>query len=167
MTPDPAQINDIHQTLQNMELIGGLFLFGFLIVWTFIQIGQRLWWGNSGNNSSNATKELIVINSKISLLLEQNQKSLNVIKDQTDDLYKWHDVTDEDGRRLWYIKHSTEETLNNLSHTAERQTAILEKMAILLERHSSELDKTNEVQRRIERDISSISKDISHLKDTG
>lgn len=43
---------------------------------------------------------------------------------QIKDLYEWHDVKDNEGVRLWYVRRSLEEAIKELSDNIARQTEV-------------------------------------------
>lgn len=48
---------------------------------------------------------------------------------QTEDLHEWHDVKDNEGVRLWYVRRSLEDAIKELATNIGRQTEIFQAMA--------------------------------------
>lgn len=72
-------------------------------------------------------------------LKESNDKLkdelLEPLKTKIDTLYEWHDKTDQDGVKVWYVRKSLEDSLsdtskamNILAKNSEIQTKLLEEM---------------------------------------
>lgn len=55
-------------------------------------------------------------------------KTLSKMKKQVDDLYVWHAKEDDDGVKVWYVRHSLEAAIIRLSDNIEKQTSLLTKM---------------------------------------
>lgn len=69
-------------------------------------------------------------------------KVLLKLSRQTQDLHTWHDKEDEDGVKVWYVRHSLELAIINLSKNIEKQTLILTRMlsqSVLTERTLEDL----------------------------
>lgn len=71
--------------------------------------------------------------------VEESAKSTNeqidLIKKKIYDLHEWHDKTDQDGVKIWYVRKSLEDTLadsakamNILAENSELQTRLLEEI---------------------------------------
>jgi len=54
------------------------------------------------------------------------------IAQQTDDLYRWHDVRDDEGIPIWYVRKSLEKAIDNLSENVAKQTVVLQEQSNLL-----------------------------------
>jgi biopolymer transport protein ExbB/TolQ len=55
---------------------------------------------------------------KIGKMMEDMTRKIN-------DLYKWHDVEDSEGVKVWYVRKSLEEAIVKLSSSIEKQTELL------------------------------------------
>lgn len=75
------------------------------------------------------------------------------------DLHSWHDVTDQDGVRIWYVRQkSLEEAIRSLKLTTEKQTELLGEMVSMmksLDRDHGEMSK----------DLRAIHEDLRDCKD--
>lgn len=60
---------------------------------------------------------------------------------QIKDLWDWHNISDEDGVKLWYFRRSLEPAVHKLAENIESQTRILQMLADRLERIERDLDK--------------------------
>lgn len=77
----------------------------------------------------------------IELAMENvSEAALRAMKDhfapmvrQIDDLYGWHDVTDEDGVRVWYLRRSLEKAINRLADVVEKSHQLTQQQVRLLE----------------------------------
>jgi len=63
--------------------------------------------------------------------------SMQHIGELVKDLWDWHNVKDQDGAPIWYVKRSLYEGIKELADTMQRD-------AIILVEHSKELSKLNE-----------------------
>lgn len=53
------------------------------------------------------------------------------------DLHQWHDVTDEEGVRLWYSRRSVERAVEKIAESQVTQTKLLENLARVVETQAS------------------------------
>ncbi len=53
------------------------------------------------------------------------EKMIENISRQVADMYKWHDVEDSEGVKVWYVRKSLEEAIGKLSSSIEKQTELL------------------------------------------
>lgn len=67
--------------------------------------------------------------------LKSNGEKLEQMKNKLDTLYDWHDKSDQDGVKIWYIRKSLETALDKhaeavatLAKNAELQTQILQQL---------------------------------------
>ena len=67
---------------------------------------------------------------KINPKLREFEPVLWDIKKKLDDLYKWHDIVDGDGVRVWYVRKSLEEAIIKLADNIAVQTNILRDLAL-------------------------------------
>lgn len=63
--------------------------------------------------------------------INQRLKKIDNIERMTKELYKWHDVADEEGVKIWYVRRSLEEAIGKLSENIAKQTEIFQ--ALILE----------------------------------
>ena len=54
--------------------------------------------------------------------------SVAQVKDQIEDLHKWHDKEDDDGVKIWYLRRSLEDSIKKLPVTLEQQRELMESM---------------------------------------
>ena len=50
------------------------------------------------------------------------------MRDEIRDLWKWHNVSDNEGVKIWYVRKSLEEAIEKLASNIEMQTEILRSM---------------------------------------
>ncbi|MHC4065193.1 MAG: hypothetical protein ACYSUI_11955 [Planctomycetota bacterium] len=51
---------------------------------------------------------------------------LEIVADQTDDLWQWHNVTDPStGAKIWYVQQSLENAIISLSESIDTQTQVM------------------------------------------
>jgi hypothetical protein len=50
------------------------------------------------------------------------------ISRKVDSLHEWHNISDEEGVKIWYLRKSLEKTLEKLVENTDRQTEILRDM---------------------------------------
>ena len=56
---------------------------------------------------------------------QRMEKMLESMARKMDDMYKWHDVEDSEGVKVWYVRKSLEEAIVKLSSSIEKQTELL------------------------------------------
>ncbi len=49
------------------------------------------------------------------------------LRDQLNDLHEWHNVRDNDGVPIWYVRRSLEEAINKLAENIAMQTQLFQK----------------------------------------
>lgn len=49
------------------------------------------------------------------------------ISKQTEDLYTWHNISDEEGVKIWYVRRSLEEAIGKLADNIAEQTKLMSK----------------------------------------
>jgi hypothetical protein len=54
----------------------------------------------------------------------KRKKNGSLMERQIDDLHKWHDKEDEEGRKAWYVPRSLETALVKLSEAVEANTEV-------------------------------------------
>ncbi|PIR17593.1 MAG: hypothetical protein COV46_03540 [Deltaproteobacteria bacterium CG11_big_fil_rev_8_21_14_0_20_49_13] len=67
-----------------------------------------------------------------------------------EDLWNWHNVTDNDGVKIWYVRRSLEDAIRKLSDNIDVQTKAFQEMV-------NEMKATR-------RDLSLVEQDIRELK---
>jgi len=74
------------------------------------------------------TRELLRMmrTPKKDALLDSLIKSVRDIKDKTDDLHEWHNKTDQEGVKVWYVRRSLEQAIKELSKNIGHQTEIFQ-----------------------------------------
>ena len=56
------------------------------------------------------------------------------------ELHGWHDKTDEDGVRIWYVRRSLETAIRDLSENVKAQTELLRTMVSKMDSMDEKLD---------------------------
>ncbi len=62
-----------------------------------------------------------------------NTALLKEVHQQVHDLHQWHDITDEEGVRLWYSRRSVERAVEKIAEAQVTQTKLLENLARVVE----------------------------------
>ena len=70
----------------------------------------------------------IFIVDRIVLGLKSRGIDLARMAYRIDELYKWHDRTDEEGVPVWYVRKSLEQAIAKMAENSEQQTQLLAKM---------------------------------------
>lgn len=87
---------------------------------------------------------ILVIREVFSFLKErtrcQNNKQLERMAHQIHELHQWHDVTDEDGVRVWYVRRSLEQAIEKLTLTLDAQTQLLRELTMSLQETRRDID---------------------------
>ncbi len=55
------------------------------------------------------------------------------IKNKLDDLHEWHNVRDNDGVPIWYVRRSLEEAINKLADNIAMQTQLFQQMSLKID----------------------------------
>ena len=58
-------------------------------------------------------------------LNSQSGVDFEQIEEQTQDLWDWHNVNDQEGVKLWYVRRSLEDAIKDLSEAIQIQTNVL------------------------------------------
>ncbi len=66
--------------------------------------------------------------------IEAQPNPLPLMSKQISDLHDWHNKDDEDGVKLWYVRRSMEDAILKLSDNVEKQTQMLDKHYVVLDR---------------------------------
>ncbi len=64
-------------------------------------------------------------NEPSGVLDAQFKRDFYNMKKQTEDLHDWHNKEDGDGRKIWYVKESLEESIKSLSESINENTKTL------------------------------------------
>jgi len=83
---------------------------------------------------------IIFILDKAVSLLKTRGIDLHKMGVQLNELHKWHDVADDEGVKIWYVRRSLEDAIAKLATNIELETRVLEKMDRRMERIESKLD---------------------------
>lgn len=54
------------------------------------------------------------------------------IEKKVKDLYDWHNVTDQDGVKVWYTRRSLEKSIDKLNETIAKQNDLLQALVLEL-----------------------------------
>lgn len=89
---------------------------------------------------------ILVLREVFSFLKErtrcQNNKPFEKMVKQIDELHQWHDVTDDDGVRVWYVRRSLEGAIEKLTHTLDAQTLLLRELVLSLQETRKDIEET-------------------------
>ena len=55
---------------------------------------------------------------------------MQLMQKQVQDLHEWHNVNDDDGVKRWYVKHSLENTIQNIADAINTQNQILHQLTV-------------------------------------
>lgn len=56
----------------------------------------------------------------------RDSESFVELKRQVNDLHKWHDMSDSDGVKIWYVRRSLEDAIEKLATNIGTQTRVLQ-----------------------------------------
>ncbi len=76
-------------------------------------------------------------------MIKEGRATMQQIKE----LHKWHDKEDGDGRKLWYIPHTLEKSMDRLSENISKQTTVLVK---LCEMDETILSEVKDIKRKVD-----------------
>lgn len=76
--------------------------------------------------------DIPLIASQIAELHERHGKGSHIER-QIDDLHRWHDVSDNEGVKLWYVRRSLEDAINKLADNVDVQTKLWDRIDRRLE----------------------------------
>ena len=71
---------------------------------------------------------LVVFLDKVLWMLKSRGIDLQVMSRQVDELHKWHDVSDSEGVKLWYVRRSLEEAITKLADNIALETKFLDRI---------------------------------------
>lgn len=71
--------------------------------------------------------------------MEEKEKDFYEAKKEVKDLWDWHNITDGDGTKIWYVKKSLEDAIVSLSKNIEKQTELLRDMVKIIERTDNDV----------------------------
>ena len=77
---------------------------------------------------------LIVFVDRTLNILKSRGIDLQKIARQVDRLYEWHDVSDSDNVKVWYVRHSLEKAISDLTRSIKEQTEFLKNIDNRLDR---------------------------------
>ena len=87
---------------------------------------------------------LIILREVFAFLKTRNgvtkSQHLDKMSKQLDELHQWHNVVDDDGVKVWYVRRSLEQAIVRFAGAVEKQTIVLERMMDRLERIEGRLD---------------------------
>jgi|15BtaG_2_1085339.scaffolds.fasta_scaffold24449_2 hypothetical protein len=78
-------------------------------------------------------KEAATLEGKVDKLVDQVD-SFEQVRSQIRDLHVWHNVTDTDGSKIWYVKSSLTEAMTELSKNIAAQTSAFERLVDRIDR---------------------------------
>ena len=76
------------------------------------------------------------------------EKNLGSVSKKVEELYNWHNITDSDGVRIWYIRRSLSEAIQKLTDTISLQTQILNSLTERMREVERNNDSLKEHQKR-------------------
>ncbi len=62
------------------------------------------------------------------LLKKKSTEGMTNMEAQIDDLHKWHDISDENGVKKWYVPRSMERSMDKLIEAVDRNTKVQEEV---------------------------------------
>lgn len=77
---------------------------------------------------------IIVAVDKVLNMLRSRGIDLQVIARQVAELHRWHDVSDSEGVKIWYVRRSLEEAIDKLADNIELETKLLDRIDRRLEK---------------------------------
>ena len=98
---------------------------GFCAFVLFVKIFMDFW------DKQQKTKKESDLAKAVRELRDQNAKVISLLREILDlckDLHKWHDVSDSEGVKIWYVRKSLEEAIGLLAKNLEKQTEVLQLM---------------------------------------
>ena len=75
-----------------------------------------------------------LIVDRIFQALKNRGIDIGKIAAQINELHGWHDMDDDEGVKIWYVRHSLEEAIIALSKNISLQTTLLDRIDRRLER---------------------------------
>lgn len=94
--------------------------------------------------------QLEAISMSISSKEDQLKEDVRKTKSKIEILYDWHNVSDEDGLKVWYVKKSLENTIVKLSDAIIQLSASLREVVL--------------IQQQIKQDIEKIRQEIADVE---
>jgi prefoldin subunit 5 len=94
-----------------------------------------------------------VIEEQIDQLREPHKeayKKIEVAMDQINDLWRWHNVSDAEGVKIWYVRRSLEDAIGKLAVSIDKMTDLMGRL--WTEVHD------------VKREISAVSKRMNDVK---
>jgi prefoldin subunit 5 len=122
---------------------GGVFGFLFLLAIAWIVYREKFF-GASGEK----TKERDESEKKIKDAIKESIKDLDArfldFEKKLEDLWTWHNVRDQDGVPVWYVKRSFEESLDLMEKSITNLEKLIEKDLKNIENYLEKNDDLNE-----------------------
>ena len=111
---------------------------------------------SSETRFENMTKSLDTINAK---LTKVEEKMDNLIE-QSDEMHEWHNKSDQDGVKIWYVRQSLENALRDNAKAVEAIAKNIELQTRLLEEMITNQRMISKEQAEIIRDIRDIERKL-------
>jgi hypothetical protein len=120
-----------------VEQQDSLFIGALIIPLLLLVLKEVFSWFRQRNLQDSDKKILSIVEAirTVSDRLEKTDIKLDNISQMNKIMFEWHDKSDEDGVKLWYVRRSLEEALhenvraiNILAKNSEVQTRLLEDM---------------------------------------
>ena len=101
--------------------VSGIFVVILLrLIFDFLKDWRRSREDKAINGSTDIKRVLSIVKN----LHEWDQKAMPLLKE----LHTWHDVVDNDGVKIWYVRWSLETAISKLADNLLEQTKILQQM---------------------------------------
>lgn len=113
------------ETLFQLGAVG----IALMVIRELISLIKYIWVSREPKN--NPTNDLLL---KMSERLERMDRRVAR-------LYEWHNVKDEDGVMVWYVRRSLEDAIKGINMSIGQQNKILDKQMVILESLQQTLDK--------------------------
>jgi hypothetical protein len=75
--------------------------------------------------------KIVQINNSLKSITDRVEKvdiKIDMANQMNKTMFDWHDKSDEDGVKIWYVRRSLEEAINILAKNSDMQTRLLEDM---------------------------------------
>ena len=113
-------------------------ILGALIIPTILLIIKEIFSWFKQKNLQSSDAKIVAMTDSIKMLSHRAEKleiKIDSMSHLNETMYDWHNKTDEDGVKIWYVRRSLEEALhenvkaiNILAKNSEAQTRLLEDM---------------------------------------
>lgn len=118
----------------NTDILTGAAIFGTIVLFALRELFAWLGKKNLQNTDANIAATNLTLKGLSEQIVKADIKQ-DMILQINRTMYDWHDKSDEDGVKIWYVRRSLEEALqdnvraiNILAKNSEIQTRILEDM---------------------------------------